>query len=255
MTDDVIRALRARERYVGEMGRVAGGMGTGATDRLTDLDACARDIRTWSLSLVPGLLQTDAYAAHTINAMTPSLSGYELVARAKRRAARRDVFLADWSGLVTPRTGRSWFVMGEAAITQPRLNLEGHITQLELLLQITKDYPRVIVEILPNGVPAAGDAGQFSLHHLADGGRVGHLESLVGGWYTTEPNDITRMYSAFFDMSTKALAPSATQDFIAKEITACRERLRDGTTVPSSASPPTATLTPVSTSRAPRPGA
>lgn len=242
MTDDVFRTLRARDQR--NMGRVAGGMGTEATDRLAELDSLAQTIRAWSPHLVPGLLQTDSYAAVAIRTMTPSLSGYELAARVKRRAVRRASFLTDWRGPRTPRTGLAWFLIGESAVVHPTLPASGHAAQLVRLMEIIDKFPRIVVQVLRDGVPTPGHAGPFSLHGLADGTRMGHLESLVGGWYTTEPEDIARMYSAFSDMSGQALAPAATRAFIAEEITTCW----GSTTAQSSTSPATPTPTTASTS-------
>ncbi|MFB7484828.1 DUF5753 domain-containing protein [Streptomyces anulatus] len=240
MTDDVFRALRARDQR--NMGRMAGGMGTEATDRLAELDSLAQTIRAWSPHLVPGLLQTDTYAAGAIKTMTPSLSGYELTARVKRRAVRRAQFLTDWRGPRTPRTGLAYFLVGEAAVVHPTLSAHGHAAQLRRLAEIIDKFPRIVVQVLRDGVPTPGHAGPFSLHGLADGTRMGHLESLVGGWYTTEPEDIARMYSAFSDMSSQALTPAETREFIAEEINTCW----GSTTESSSASPATQTPTTVS---------
>ncbi|WP_405546643.1 DUF5753 domain-containing protein (plasmid) [Streptomyces goshikiensis] len=254
MTDHVIRALRARDQQ--DMGRVAGGMGSEATDRLTSLDAFATTVRAWGSDLVPGPLQTDTYAAGAIRTMTPSLSGHQLTARVKRRAVRRAEFLERWSGPETSRCGLAWLLMSESAIVHPTLSAHGHTAQLRRLLEIIDGYPRVIVQVLRDGIPTPGVSGPFSLHCLEDGLRIGHLETLVGGWYTTRPEDVARMYSAFSDMSTRALTPRETREFIAEEISTCWAHTTDstpGTAELPSGSPATPTPTPACTSPLPPP--
>lgn len=241
MADDVIRTLLRARRQDG-MGRVAGGMGAEATDRLANLDGMAQTIRAWSAHLIPGLLQTDTYAAGAIRTLTPSLSGEELRTRVKHRAVRQAEFLKRWGTRDTgagPTTGTAWFVIGEAAILHPRLAAHGHAQQLRNLLEIPEQYPRIMVQMLREETPTPGDAGPFSLHQLAGGARVGHLESLVGGWYTTVPEDISRMYNAFSTMCQRALSPQDTREFIEEEITTCWA----ATSEHSSVSPHTRTRT------------
>src|SRR5690349_18685482 len=108
-----LAALRAADQT--GMGRVAGGMGEDATDRLADLDACAVDYRAWSPLLIPGVLQIPKYTAAAIKGRTPSLDNWTIGQRTQHRRWRADAFLKRHLGLATP----AHFVIGEAAITRP----------------------------------------------------------------------------------------------------------------------------------------
>ncbi|MFL4497373.1 DUF5753 domain-containing protein [Streptomyces sp. VTCC 41912] len=228
MHDDVIRSLRAPDQT--EMGRVAGGMGAEATARLAALDAAAETIRAWYPLLVPGLLQTGPYAAAAIRSRTPSLPAEEVARRVESRVQRAQEFLRRWSGEEGPY---AWFIVGEAALTQPVATMDVHEHQVAHLLGIMERYPRVIVQVLPDDASVAGNAEPFSVHALSGGPRVGHVETVIGGWYTVVPEDITRLYAAFSTLGRWALSPSETRKAVMAWLTHCGAPGAPGT-VPSS---------------------
>lgn len=250
MNDNSMRAKRALQalRAIDQrgMGRAAGGMGAEATDRLADLDACTLAYRTWSPALIPGLLQADSYAACAIKARTPSLDASELEKRVTHRRRRAESFLARRASL-----GRSyaWFLIGEAAIRRPLRAAHAHGEQLRHLLAIAEGYDNLIIQVLPEDTPAAATAEPFTVFHLDPGPVVGHLESLIGGWYTVTAEDIARLHGAFSDMLQWAMTPTESRDFIQEVLNTCWQ----ASTEPSSSSPRTATPRTASTSPVPPP--
>lgn len=243
-TKRALQALRAADQQ--GMGRVAGGMGAEATDRLADLDACTLAYRTWSPALIPGLLQTDSYAASAIKSRTPSLDMSEIEQRVAHRRRRASSFLGRRAGT----TGSyAWFLIGEAAITRPLMSLHSHGEQLRQLLSIGQDYEGLIIQVLREDNPAVGTAEPFAVFHLDPGPVVGHLESLIGGWYTVASEDIARLHGAFSDMMRWAMTPTDSREFISEVLDTCW----GPTTGQSSSSPPTPTRTTASTSPVPPP--
>ena len=235
-----LKALRAGDPE--HQGRITGGMGAEATERLAALDACAYGIRAYSPLLVPGLLQTSRYAAGAIKARTPSLSAESVSERVKARWSRNEAFLGRWRTLGAG--GQAWFLIGEAAITRPMINEHAHANQLTYLMQLSATMGRVQVQIVPDH--AVHGIEPFSVHALDDGQRVGHLETLIGGWYTTLPEDISRLYSAFSTLMDQALTPADSRRLMGEVLYSCWGASEE----PSSASPPTQTPTTVSTSLA-----
>lgn len=224
MTDELVRAKRAlaalRAADQQGKGQAAGGMGAEATDRLADLDACTRAYRTWSPAVVPGLLQTDAYTASAIRMRTPSLSLSEVEKRVTHRARRTASFLARRLGL----TGEgifAWFLVGEAAIKRPIMDLHGHGEQLRHLLQLVQDYDNVIVQVLCEELPQVGTAEPFTIFGLDPGPVVGHLETPIGGFYTVASEDIARLHGQFSDLMQWALTPTASREFISEVLNTC----------------------------------
>jgi hypothetical protein len=222
------------------MGRVSGGMGSDATDRLAALDACAHSYRAWSPILIPGLLQTSRYTYGAIRSRTPSLPSDEIVRRVRHRVRRTESFLGHWAG----RTGSfAWFVMGEAAITQPVIDDYAHGHQLMHILNISRNYPSLMIQVLPEVPNAPLSVEPFSWFALEDGSRVGHLETLLGGWYSTVTEDVSRLHQTFSDMIQTAYTPSRSREFIQEVLETCWGHMPES----SSASRATATPTTAST--------
>lgn len=216
-TQMALQALRAVDQH--GQGRVAGGMGAEATDRLADLDACTTAYRTWSPALVPGLLQTDSYAASAIASRTPSLPMAEIEKRVAHRRRRAASFLGRRAG--APVDSFAWFLIGETAITRPLMSMHSHAEQLRQLLAIAQDYSGVILQVLREDPPQVGTAEPFSIFRLDPGPVVGHLESLIGGWYTVVSSDVSRLHSAFSDMVGQAMEPADSLGFIQEVLDTC----------------------------------
>jgi len=197
---------------------MAGGMGAAATDRLAALDAASESIRAWSPLLIPGLLQTTPYALAAIKSRTPSLPDDEAGLRMHTRMRRSDSFMRRMYG---PGDTHAWFVLGEAALTQSVTVPQFHAHQLAHLLDVIDQHPRINVRVLPDDASTAGTIEPFSIHALKDGPRIGHLESIVGGWYTTRSEDVTRLYAAFSLVGKRALEPSETRRVIEECLKEC----------------------------------
>jgi hypothetical protein len=222
MTDNSMRAKRALQalRAIDQrgMGRAAGGMGAEATDRLADLDACTLAYRMWQPGLIPGPLQTDTYAACAIMERTPSLDPSELEKRIAHRRRRAESFLAR---RVSLNSSFAWFLIGESAITRPLRDAHAHGEQLRHLLAVAQGYDNLIIQVLPKDTPVAGTAEPFTIFHLDPGPVVGHLETLIGGWYTVASEDIARLHGAFSDMMRWAMKPAESRTFISEAMEAC----------------------------------
>ncbi|MFF4291370.1 DUF5753 domain-containing protein [Streptomyces sp. NPDC001633] len=218
MTADnpVIRALRADDQS--QMGRAAGGMGASATDRLRDLDQRALTIRAWTPLLVPGVLQTAAYAEAAIRSRTPSLPPEEVARRVEHKVERSSRFLSRWSGA---GDGHAWLLVGEAGLMQAITTLDAHAAQMARLISIIDRCPRISLCVLPDDASTAGTVEPFSVHALEDGQRVGHLETAVGGWYTTRPEDLARLYSHVAHLGRWALGRDETRRVIKEWLTGC----------------------------------
>ncbi|WP_225102689.1 DUF5753 domain-containing protein [Streptomyces sp. CoH27] len=231
--DDVIKELRAPDQR--SCGRMAGGMGATATDRLAKLDAASEAIRAWSPLLIPGLLQTPPYALAAIRSRTPSLPDEEAGARLKVRHRRSTAFLRKMRR--PDGDEQAWIVMGEAALLQSVTTPPFHANQLQHLLDIVDHHPRICLRVLPDDVSTAGNMEPFTVHALRSGPRVGHLETIVGGFYTTRSEDITRLYSAFGLLSRSAMEPTETRRVIAACLQQCRTVVGEASTSPSRRTP------------------
>jgi len=255
MNEDTMRAKRALQALRAAdqrgTGRVSGGLGPEAVDRLADLDTCTLQYRTWSPALIPGLLQTPGYAAGAIKAHTPGMDVADLGHLVARRRRRSERFYARRAGLLEPTPMIAWFLIGEQAIRRPLMNAHSHADQLQQLLAVHRDYPNIIIQVMPDDCPIPVVAEHFSLFHLDPGPVVAHLETVIGGWYSVAEDDISRLKAAYSDMVGRALSVHESRECIEEELSLCLGVTSERT----SSSPPTATPRAASMSPDPTPEA
>lgn len=239
--DEILHALRAPVQS--DMGRVCGGMGTVGTDRLAALDGHTETYRTWSPDLISGLLQTTEYAYAAIRSQTPSLPEEEIMTRVRHRLARADAFLSRW----TRREGRKvWLLMGESAILTPITDDVTHAAQLRHILEVSTACDSLNIQVLPDDATRAPRGVEpFSLFFLDNGARLGHLETIVGGWYTRIGADIARLAGTFSRMIDCAYTPADSREFIKEEVFGCWGHTMEPTTSRArTATPRTASTSP-----------
>lgn len=171
---------------------------------LISLETDADTVREWSPLLVPGLLQTAAYARETIaaHALTRTPEGINALV---------DVRITRQSVLAT-RSDRPplklWAVIGETALTQRfATRPETMREQIQRLIEKT-EAPNVTVQIMPMAsTPHPGGAGGFSLvgfqHPMPD---VVHVENLKGSNYAEGNDDVTLFGDAFGRIAGSALS-------------------------------------------------
>jgi hypothetical protein len=222
MTDNNMRTKRALAALAAAdqrgVGQVAGGTGAEAIDRLADLDACTLDYRTWSPRVVPGLLQTPAYTAGAIKSHTPAIEAADLGLLVTHRRRRSEAFFARRAAL----TGRlAWFLVGEEAIRYPLMNAHSHADQLRQLLEVIEAPNNIILQVVPVDLPVPVTAEPFSLFGLDPGPTVGHLETVIGGFYTIIDGDITWLKGMFSNMVGRALSTRDSREYIREELYAC----------------------------------
>lgn len=243
-----MQALRAADQR--GVGQVAGGMGAEAIDRLADLDECTLAYRTWSPRVVPGLLQTPAYTAGAIKSHTPSLDPADIGLLVTHRRRRSEAFFARRTGL---DKCLAWFLIGEAAIRHPLMNAYSHAEQLRQLLSLIEEPNNIVIQVLPVDTPIPVTAEPFSLFVLDPGPTVGHLETVIGGFYTITSEDIATLNGAFSDMVGRAMGTRDSREFIREELYECSESGRTSapSMEPSTPHPATPTRTTASPSPSP----
>lgn len=215
-TRRVLSALRAMDQR--GTGQCAGGTGAEAIDRLADLDMSTLAYRTWSPRVIPGLLQTPSYTAGAIKSHSPRLGAPDVGNLVSHRRARSDAFFAR---RVQLNASTAWFLMGEEAIRYPLMNSHSHAEQLRQLLAFIEEPNNVILQVLPSDIPIPVTAEPFSLFVLDAGLAVGHLETVIGGFYTIAADNTERLTEMFSDMVGRALSTSDSAEFIREELYAC----------------------------------
>lgn len=175
------------------------------------VESDATDIRMWSPTLVPGLLQTAAYAREVI-AATTTYGPEDITARVDVRMARQSVLSR------ADRPLHFWAVIGEPVLHQEfPSNPEAMREQLRHLLYLA-DRPTITIQIMPTSVAShPGLTGLFSVVSFpSPWPALVQLESLQGGSFVEDAEDVQEFDSAFQRIVAAALPVDTSREFIKK---------------------------------------
>ncbi|MGW0366791.1 helix-turn-helix domain-containing protein [Streptomyces sp. NPDC002990] len=205
LVDDLMRLAResGRQGWWNAYGDVPYGPYIG-------LEAQAAAIRTYEPLVIPGLLQTPAYAREVI-------AGAVSHATAEQAAVRLQVRLRRQERLSDPDNPlRLWAVLDESVLRRVVGSHEVMREQLEHVVHLGTQ-PHVTVQVLPHELGAhPGVSGQFSLLEFADTSDVSvvYVERFTSDLYLEKRSDV-RIYSNMYaHMQAQALNPTGTRDLI-----------------------------------------
>jgi hypothetical protein len=172
------------------------------------LEDDASQIREWQPVLVPGLLQTPAYAEAVIMG-GPNYVAPERVAQLVQVRDGRQAKIADGGTTYTA-------ILWESVITHPLVSVETHRNQLEAILE-AGHRKNVTVQVLPfsAGITAAATSA-FSAFTFDSETSVEAvtLDNLLGTSVVETPQDLTAYASLFDALRSAALAPDASAQLI-----------------------------------------
>ncbi|MGW6388938.1 helix-turn-helix domain-containing protein [Streptomyces sp. NPDC055103] len=192
-----IAAMEALARDAGKTGwwQTYSGVVAPSYADLISLERDADSVREWSPLLIPGLLQTDAYAREAISSHALTRTAEEVAALAEVRVTRQSVLTTRPER--TPLKLRA--VISEAVLHQ-RFAVRPEIMKDQIARLISRaQLPNVTIQIMPlNSTPHPGGAGAFSLfgfpHPMPD---VVQIENLKGSNYAEGGEDVTLFDDAF----------------------------------------------------------
>ena len=170
------------------------------------LEASAANILTYEAQLVPGLLQTEAYA-RAIAAASLVKEGHEQQDQfVQARLARQQV-------LTREHPLELWAIVSEGALRQmvggPAVMRE----QLHRLAEVNNDLPNVNIQVLPFSVGAhAATSGPFDILRFPEAPDIGvvYLEGQTGGVYLESVGEVARYTLVFEHLRASALSTDAT---------------------------------------------
>jgi len=182
---------------------------------LISLEDDAVNMRSYQSTLIPGLLQTAAYARATITAINMTSTPAEVDALVDVRRARQAV-------LSRPKPLELWAVIHEAAL-RPRIKGNPQIMREQMQWLLDKqELPHVSIQVLPlDAAPHVGMSGGFAVVGFPETADldVVHVESLTSALYVEDPGEVSRYGSAFEHLRAAALPFDESADLI--------ERLKD----------------------------
>ncbi|MZE81085.1 helix-turn-helix domain-containing protein [Streptomyces xinghaiensis] len=164
-------------------------------------------IREYAAHVVPGMLQTEAYARAVLSVGRTLGSHEQLEERVTARMARQSRF-------GTPDRPRMWVVLDEAVLRRP---VGGQVVmrgQLERLLEVGAE-PHITVQVLPFD---QGEhdvmGGSLTVLTMPDGSEVAYTEGAHYGQLIEEPSEVKGFVLTYDRLRAAALPPLMSLDMI-----------------------------------------
>ncbi|MFE9622502.1 helix-turn-helix domain-containing protein [Streptomyces sp. NPDC006527] len=174
-----------------------------------DLEAQAKALHVYSNQLVPGLLQTEAYARAVFSQWRPLLSEHTIEKRVADRMARQQIF-EPW-----PCPTFS-FVLDESVLLRPIGGREVHMKQLQNLLRIG-ELRAVELQVMPmDREEQPSMDGPFNLLTVRKGEQVAYVEIHTYPRLITDAEEVRVLSERYGLLRAQALRPSESLDLIDK---------------------------------------
>lgn len=159
----------------------------------------ARTIEEWAPMLIPGLLQTDAYARAVVRAQYPLDLGTDVDKKVTARLERASVF-------DEPKKPEFWVILHELLLRQRIMSSEGMAEQLEHIAGLAR-RGRIITQVLPlNAGAHAFMMGMAKLMTFDDAPPLTYTESLHSG-QLIDDLALVKKYTRSYDLLRAAASP------------------------------------------------
>lgn len=180
-----------------------------------ETEQTATVLRTWEPLVIPGLLQTEAYARQVITGANPGRAQADIEQRVAARIARQQIWeRADPPPPIMP------VVIGEAALRRRLGGTQVMREQLEHLNAVAAQ-PRVSIQVLPFTSPGcSGLLAPFVVASFAPDPRpdVAYLDNALDGNLTAKRDQVARLALLYDALAREALRPGESAELIAKVI-------------------------------------
>jgi transcriptional regulator with XRE-family HTH domain len=173
-----------------------------------DAERQATRLRTYQPSLIPGLLQTEAYARAVL-----TVGGLYPADRVDRLVAAR----LDRQAVLTKDNPLQYFVVLDEA-TLRRVTGD-HMIQREQLVKLVEmaSLPNIRIHVIPNEVGLhTGLDGGFVLASLEDGTELAHLDTTLQGQVLDDAESIAVIRHKWDALLGEAIGERASRTFIEK---------------------------------------
>jgi len=172
-------------------------------------EAAADDLYIWEHSLVPGLIQTEAYMREIFSKVA-HITPDEVDRLVSGRMSRQDVLFREDS------PPRLWALMDESALVRPVATPEVMHQQCLRLLEVSR-LPHVSLAVVPYSAGGhVGLTGAGTIVERDGSPRIVNLEDLGDGRFSEEPALVRRVAVRFRSLQHEAMANGASRDFIAR---------------------------------------
>jgi transcriptional regulator with XRE-family HTH domain len=187
---------------------------------LIGMEAEAKSALSWAAQIVPGLFQTEDYAREVTNGYLERIDPVppsETRRRVEVRLARQQVLTRD-----NPLNLRA--VLDQSVLYRRFGNRDVMKSQMEKLLELSEERDNITLHILPLDGRHPIGTGAFLLFQFGDVHHVTHedvvyIETLTGGRYVEEEEEVYRYRRSFDRLSELALDEEKSREML----TAARE--------------------------------
>ncbi len=182
--------------------------------QLIEYESASFIIRNFQPMLIPGLLQTEEYAAAIIPNLSPKATANEVHTGVEMRMKRQQLLQQSEMPLM-------FFIMDEAAVRRLVGGREAMRRQIQRLLD-ESDKPRVTIEVVPYSAGAhPGMQGPFMLFEFPDAADDDALYVEGPGesrWNRDDPEEISSFRERFEVLRELSLGPQGSIDFLRRLI-------------------------------------
>ncbi|TLS46374.1 transcriptional regulator [Streptomyces montanus] len=173
-------------------------------EEFIDLEREALALSSYQDQVLPGLLQTDAYARAVFQNEVPTLTEDEIEQRVAARIARQEI-------LHSKEPPTASFIFSESILMDRLGSDEVYVEQLRGLRKWA-GLPGVTLQIMPLGRNFhAGLAGPFILIETPDHQRIAYVEGQRRGWLIADPDEVSILERKYAMLRTQALNPEETK--------------------------------------------
>src|SRR5690606_25231312 len=167
----------------------------------------ATEIRTYQLSVVPGLFQIEPYIRAVIQTGRPGDTAAEIQEAVEARLKRQEILRAERGPVVKA-------VIEEHVLRRPIGGRAIMRQQLEHLLELSAS-PRVTIQVVPMSSEVQhGIDGAFILFTVPEKGRVAYTETRVSSDPKDDLETVEDYAGVFGDLCSDALPPPASRALI-----------------------------------------
>lgn len=177
-------------------------------DRLVDMESRTTGVRSYQNAVVPGLLQTEAYATAVIRATAPALPGDAVQQRVALRMERQRRWNPD-----ADRT--AWYILDEAVLRRDLGRPELLREQLAHILTEASRRPALRIQVLPINSALVLPQSYVLYDMPAPQRRIVYLESVGDAICADTPGLVARYSIAYEGAQAAALAPADSLTYIA----------------------------------------
>lgn len=200
-------------------------------------EAVAVALRTFQHSLVPGLLQTPAYAEAVLRTR-PNTTDNDVEDLVAARLARQAVLERENPPIL-------WVLLDEGVLNRPVAPADTMYEQLMHLVELSR-MPNIAIQVVPYGAGGhSGLLGAFVIADLDDQASIVYLEDASDGRVTEDASAVSQVTLRFDSLRSEALPKGVSRDMIAS---VAEERWK-GPAPPSGAHQPTAATTAATASK------